>query len=172
VIRWRNSVRTARAGSSFRRTAPPSLRAIFHLPAEPCGRNRILRQADRVTTDVPGFATFSGTSAAAPHAARIAALLKSYNPKLTSAQITELLTTTTLDIMSPGVDRDSGYGIVMVPAILEATSPEPLRVTPQTGFKPLATREARSLCVTDYFYLDQCWVCSIHLVARQYFGLA
>jgi hypothetical protein len=90
--------------------------------------------ADRVTTDVPGFTTFSGTSAAAPHAAAIAALLKSYNPKLTSAQITELLTTTTLDIMSPGVDRDSGYGIVMVPAILEATSPEPLRVTPQTGF--------------------------------------
>src|SRR5205814_439516 len=38
--------------------------------------------ADDVTTDVPGFAPFFGTSAAAPHAAAIAALVKSYNPSL------------------------------------------------------------------------------------------
>jgi len=42
---------------------------------------------DGVSTSVPGFAPFFGTSAAAPHAAAIAALLKSYNPSLTTAQL-------------------------------------------------------------------------------------
>ena len=77
--------------------------------------------ADGVTTDVPGFAPFYGTSAAAPHAAAIAALLKSYNTNLTALQIRTVLTNTALDIMSPGVDRDSGAGIVMGLSALEAT---------------------------------------------------
>jgi hypothetical protein len=90
--------------------------------------------ADGVSTDLAAFTPFFGTSAAAPHAAAIAALLKSYNPALTPSQIRSLFTNTSLDIMSPGVDRDSGYGIVMAPAILQAAPPEPLRVTSQTGF--------------------------------------
>ena len=77
--------------------------------------------ADGVTTDVPGFATFYGTSAAAPHAGAIAASLKSYNTNLTALQIRTALTNTALDIMSSGVDRDSGAGIVMALAALEAT---------------------------------------------------
>jgi hypothetical protein len=67
--------------------------------------------ADDITTDVPGFATFTGTSAAAPHAAAIAALLKSSNTNLTSSQIRLYMTGTALDIMSAGTDRDSGAGI-------------------------------------------------------------
>ena len=43
--------------------------------------------ADQVTTDVPKFETFPGTSAAAPHVAAFAALLKSYKPSLTVAQL-------------------------------------------------------------------------------------
>ncbi len=81
--------------------------------------------ADDVTTDVPGFAPFSGTSAAAPHAAAIAALLESYNPNLTPTQIRAILTGTALDIMSPGPDRDSGAGIVMALSALEAVPPPP-----------------------------------------------
>jgi hypothetical protein len=81
--------------------------------------------ADGVTTDVPNFGSpppyFYGTSAAAPHAAAIAALLKSYNTNLTALQIRTVLTNTALDIMSPGVDRDSGAGIVMGLSALEAT---------------------------------------------------
>ena len=77
--------------------------------------------ADGVTTDVPGFAPFYGTSAAAPHAAAIAALLKSYNTNLTPAQVRSVLTSTALDIMGTGVDRDSGSGIVMALAALEAS---------------------------------------------------
>ena len=79
--------------------------------------------ANKVKTSVFGFASFGGTSAAAPHAAAIAALLKSFNPSLTAAEIRTALTSTALDIEAPGVDRDSGYGIVMADAALRSISP-------------------------------------------------
>ena len=68
--------------------------------------------ADGVNTATPGFAPFFGTSAAAPHLAGIAALVKSANPSLTNTQIRNIMTGTALDNMATGVDRDSGYGIV------------------------------------------------------------
>ena len=68
--------------------------------------------ADGVSTATPGFLPFFGTSAAAPHAAGIAALVKSANPALTNLQIEQILHSTTLDNMEPGIDRDSGYGIL------------------------------------------------------------
>ena len=80
--------------------------------------------ADGVSTSVPGFESFFGTSAAAPHAAAIAALLWSYNPALTPAQIRTALVQTALDIEEPGPDVDSGAGIIMLPAAIEA-SPSP-----------------------------------------------
>jgi uncharacterized repeat protein (TIGR01451 family) len=67
--------------------------------------------ADGVKTTVPGFNPFFGTSAAAPHAAALAALIKSYNPGLTPDQIRFAITNTALDIEGPGPDRDSGAGI-------------------------------------------------------------
>src|SRR6185436_4353917 len=76
--------------------------------------------ADGVATTVPGFNPFFGTSAAAPHAAAIAALLKSYNPLLTTAQIRQVLTSSALEIEGPGVDRDSGWGLVMALQALAA----------------------------------------------------
>ena len=44
---------------------------------------------------------------------RVAALVKSAQPSLTPAQIRTALTSTAVDIMSAGFDRDSGNGIVM-----------------------------------------------------------
>ncbi len=67
--------------------------------------------------------TFYGTSAAAPHAAAIAALLKSANPPLTPAQIRTALTSTAIDIEAPGTDRDSGVGIIMPYAALQSLGP-------------------------------------------------
>lgn len=69
--------------------------------------------ADGVTCATPGFSPFFGTSAAAPHAAAIAALVKSKKPSLTRAQIINIMKATALDNMAPGIDRDSGIGIVM-----------------------------------------------------------
>ncbi len=86
---------------------------------------RVLRKpditaADDVSTGLRGFSPFAGTSAAAPHAGAIAALLMSYRRSLSPAQIRNTMQSTALDIMAPGFDRDSGYGIVSVPAALAA----------------------------------------------------
>jgi len=86
--------------------------------------------ADDVQTAVPlsngatknPYNPFRGTSAAAPHAAAIAALLMSYNHLLTPAQVRQLLTSTALPIgdnlATDGITlntnpHDSGAGIVM-----------------------------------------------------------
>jgi uncharacterized repeat protein (TIGR01451 family) len=60
-----------------------------------------------------GLNPFYGTSAAAPSAASVAALVKSANPLLTQTDIRTALTSTAIDIMAAGYDRDSGSGIVM-----------------------------------------------------------
>lgn len=74
--------------------------------------------ANRISTATSGFESFPGTSAAAPHAAAVAALLRSQNPLLTASQVRSILTTATLDNESPGVDRDTGTGIVDAQLVL------------------------------------------------------
>ncbi len=76
--------------------------------------------ADGVSCRTPGFSPFYGTSAAAPHAAAIAVLVKAAKPSATAAQIWNAITSTALDIRAPGIDRDSGYGIVMASAAVSA----------------------------------------------------
>jgi Bacterial Ig-like domain (group 3)/Subtilase family len=76
--------------------------------------------ADGVSvTGVGGFGSpFYGTSAAAPSAASVAALVLSADATLDAAQMRTALTTTAIDIMAPGFDRDSGSGIIMaLPAV-------------------------------------------------------
>ena len=72
--------------------------------------------ADRVSTATPEFETFFGTSAAAPHAAAIAALMlqAAGGPRsLTRVQLLQAMQDTALEIEAPGDwDRDSGAGIV------------------------------------------------------------
>jgi Subtilase family/PEP-CTERM motif len=69
--------------------------------------------ADGASSKTPGFLPFFGTSAAAPHAAGVAALIKSVRPDYTNVQILNAMQQTALDIRAPGLDRDSGWGIVM-----------------------------------------------------------
>ncbi|HKP72549.1 MAG TPA: S8 family serine peptidase, partial [Pyrinomonadaceae bacterium] len=75
--------------------------------------------ADGVSTTVSAlFNPFFGTSAASPHAAAIAALIKSSNASLTQSQILTAMKNTAIDIEAAGVDRDAGFGIVMpLPAL-------------------------------------------------------
>jgi len=80
--------------------------------------------ADGVSTTLPlngGLNPFFGTSAATPHAAAIAALVLSYNPALSPAQVRSVLTNSCTDIMAPGWDRDSGFGILDALTALQNT---------------------------------------------------
>jgi hypothetical protein len=91
--------------------------------------------ADGVSvTGAGGFGiSFFGTSAAAPHAAAIAALLKSANPSLTAANIRNALQSTAIDIETAGIDRDAGYGIVMPDAALQFIGAAPLAAEVSLG---------------------------------------
>ncbi|HXY40135.1 MAG TPA: S8 family serine peptidase, partial [Vicinamibacteria bacterium] len=72
-----------------------------------------LTAADCVSTTLPSFTPFCGTSAAAPHAGAMAALLLSAKPTPQPPAVAASLGASALDIMSAGVDRDSGSGIPM-----------------------------------------------------------
>jgi hypothetical protein len=62
-------------------------------------------------TATPGFNPFSGASAAAPHAAAIAALMQSVGDLNPSGAL-GVFAGTALDIEAPGFDRDSGWGVL------------------------------------------------------------
>ncbi len=77
-----------------------------------------LAAAGCVSTATPGFSRFCGTSASAPHAAAIAALMleAAGGPAhLNLADLRTVMAGAALDIEEEGVDRDSGAGIVMAP---------------------------------------------------------
>lgn len=96
--------------------------------------------ADGVMTSVYGFRPFYGTSAAAPHAAAIAALAWSYDHTLTAAQIRDALMTTSLNGGSPGVDRTFGAGLVMAYptlALLSGTAPPSIAFSPADQAVPI-----------------------------------
>ena len=83
-----------------------------------------LSAASCVSTSTPGFGTFCGTSAAAPHAASIAALAieAAGGPgEVTLAELRTAMTASSavLDIEATGTDRDSGAGIVMAPGAID-----------------------------------------------------
>jgi subtilisin family serine protease len=87
--------------------------------------------ADGVSTATPGFGSFFGTSASAPHAAAIAALVLEANPSLTPAQVRDVLVSTAIDIEAAGFDRDSGDGIIDAFAAVQANIPV-ISVTPNS----------------------------------------
>ena len=125
---------TVRASCSSRPTARPSR------PATCSASGGIIRQKPDITaadgvsvTGAGGFGIqFFGTSAAAPHAGAIAALLKSANPSLTPAMVRDALQNVAIDNEAAGIDRDSGYGIIMADSSLQyiGASPVAANVTP------------------------------------------
>ena len=109
-----------------------------------------LAAADGVVTTTPGFIPFFGTSAAAPHAAALAALVWSAKPGATAAAVKSALLGSALDIEAPGFDRDSGVGIVMAPAAVRAV------LTPLTVSKQFAPATiARGQHVDPDHHADQ-----------------
>ncbi|MCH8249752.1 MAG: PKD domain-containing protein [Proteobacteria bacterium] len=65
-----------------------------------------------------GIDDFFGTSAAAPHAAGIAALMLEARPGSTPQQINTALQGSAIDMNTAGFDHDSGYGLIQADAAI------------------------------------------------------
>jgi len=69
-------------------------------------------------TDADNFPNFFGTSAAAPHAGGVAALLFQANPSLAPGDVYVALENSAIDMGTAGFDNDSGFGLVQADAAL------------------------------------------------------
>ena len=84
------------------------------LPSSVVRQKPDIAAADGVSTATPGFDPFFGTSASAPHAAGISALYKELFPSVSVDGAFDIFRSSALDIDETGVDRNSGFGIVML----------------------------------------------------------
>ncbi|MGZ6123546.1 MAG: S8 family serine peptidase [Myxococcales bacterium] len=99
-----------------------------------------LSAADGVSTTLPsgsGLNPFFGTSAAAPHAGAVAALLKSAVPTATASKIRASMLAGAVDIEAQDTDQQSGKGIVSAMNSLQ-----------QVGAKPAVFLSLASLTTT------------------------
>ena len=80
-----------------------------------------------VATASYGADRFGGTSAAAPHVAGAAALLKSANPSLSRDDLWNALVEATVDLGAPGKDDSTGYGKL----VLSVSVPQIADVSPR-----------------------------------------
>jgi subtilisin family serine protease len=91
----------------------------------PDGTNTTFFQ-EGIDTEGDGFPNFSGTSAASPHAAGVAALLLEANPNATPDQVYQALEISALDMDNPytqgfdqGYDPATGYGFIQADRALD-----------------------------------------------------
>ena len=117
-----------------------------------------------IAIDSDRFPNFFGTSAAAPHAAAIAALVKEANPDATPKQVYDRLQVTAKDIHIPGRDDLTGVGLINaydavfgqpIPAAIdfsddfEAGSLSMMYTTNSTGAGQIQVTEDRTPDVTS-----------------------
>ncbi len=105
------------------RLATPDLRSYKPEIVAPDGIDTTFFGSD---TDGTGFPNFFGTSAAAPHAAAVAALLLQSKPTLTPVQIYQRLENTAIDMGVPGFDNDSGFGLIQADAAVGTIRNQPV----------------------------------------------
>jgi subtilisin family serine protease len=110
---------------------------------------------DDVSTTVPGFIPFRGTSAAAPHAAAIAALLLSKNPNLMPSQVQSILASSAVDIGAPGFDDAAGFGRIDALAAFNTLS-LPTTTTSITTTSTFARPTTSTLVSTSSTTLPSC----------------
>jgi hypothetical protein len=74
----------------------------------------------QVEQPASGYEAWDGTSMATPHVSAVAALVWSWDPTLTNAEIRNALTATAKDLGTTGRDVYYGYGLVQARAALES----------------------------------------------------
>jgi hypothetical protein len=100
---------------------------------------------------------FFGTSAAAPHAAAMAALVLSAKPGITASQARTALLNSAIDIQAPGIDRDSGAGIVMADTAVLPVSPPKISTPPASQTIPAHTTAALTVTAVGLAPLGYQW---------------
>ena len=81
-----------------------------------------------------GIDDFFGTSAAAPHAAGVAALLLEARPGSTPQQLNAALETSAIDMNATGFDFESGHGLIQADAAIAALLTSGGNSPPTAGF--------------------------------------
>jgi hypothetical protein len=76
-----------------------------------------------VDIEPDGFPNFFGTSAAAPHAAGLGALVRQMSPDLSPAGVRDVLESSAVDMGPTGFDFDSGWGLVNGKLAVDAVNP-------------------------------------------------
>jgi hypothetical protein len=97
------------------RLATPDPRQFKPEITAPDGGNTTFFGVD-IAGDQDVFPNFFGTSAAAPHAAGVAALLRQAQPALAPADVRTALETTALNMAAAGFDNDTGFGFIRADA--------------------------------------------------------
>lgn len=76
-----------------------------------------------LSLDPSGYAVVSGTSFAAPIVSGAAAWIWTVRPALDNTQLFDLLRLSALDVGAPGFDRETGFGLLDIPAALASRAP-------------------------------------------------
>lgn len=97
-----------------------------------------------IPSTYPGsrYAALSGTSMASPHVSALASLVRAANPKLTNAEVMDVIRKTAVDLGAQGQDKEFGYGQIDVVAALQAVRGNAAPQEPVASASPEATTEA------------------------------
>jgi hypothetical protein len=76
-----------------------------------------------LTVDSTGYSTLNGTSFSAPLVAGATAWVWTARPTLETTQVYDLMRWSARDIWEPGRDKDTGYGMLDIPAALTLSPP-------------------------------------------------
>jgi serine protease len=92
------------------------------------GQNMVEKSAGLVVSASLGvlpsdYASFQGTSMASPHVAGVAALIRSANPELTSAEVKEIMRNTAVELDGENGQNQLGSGLIDAKAAVEAAMP-------------------------------------------------